>query len=58
MVARGDRVGGRKEIGDGDEEVQILSCQINESWDERHSVGNIVNNNVLSFIMVIILKCI
>ena len=45
MLARQESVGGKKAIGEGDEEVQNFSCKINEY--EMYTVGNIVNNYVI-----------
>ena len=37
-----------REINEGKQKVQTSSYKINESWDEIYSMGNIVNNNVIS----------
>ena len=38
----------RREIGEKDSKVQTSSSKINELWYEMYSVGNVVNNYVIS----------
>ena len=48
MVARGKMGLGLGKMGEGEQEIQASSSGMNESQDERYSIGNILNGIVIA----------
>ena len=48
VIVKEDRDGGHREIGEGDYKVPTSSYKLNELWYEMYSVGDTVNNYVIS----------
>ena len=51
MGARGTERERKEEIGEADQETQTSNCKINYSWHEMYSVGTIVNNYIIFFMV-------